>query len=1094
MDDIPGNTRHIQDLQEQLKQGNLVAFVGAGASAGLYPLWGELIKLLEKEALSLGTVSEDECHQLLCSSDPDAQALWLKEKLGRGYYGATLRRLFGYRKGPDGKPFTRIHESLMKLPFWGYVTTNYDHALITAKIRLDPDCPTGWSTWDNNESIAEWQSGGIHAQDPRPVFLAHGSYDQSDTIVLTERDYLNVYKHGPPRRLLEKLWTAHSLVFVGFSFSDRWLTLIAKQALEESGLTGAQPRHFAIVGLKGAYHPDLRKRFESLGARTIFYRVVESGDSEDHGDLLKLLELLGGQREEPQLRAAPDEADGEDGPKEIWVHETTNDDIYVERSDSLERLDRWARDSQVGVVAVTGMGGLGKTSLIGHWLKDKKGWRQRSSRVLFYWSFYNNRSVDDLLRELTLALQGEESRGKQTWREVLGLGSKAEHSGLIALLEDREALVVLDGLEVLQDIPGSNGYGRFLDAGLREFLRGACEGTGKKDKKGRPERRHSLVVLTSRFPFVDLSRYLGNGLRELALDQLSAQEGAEVLRRTGVEGAAKALERVSSRFDGHPLALRIFGAALKKSVYGDVLQLCEQEFDCKGLDENSPLEHKLRSLLLFYERILPPSQSATLGILSLFRTPIGYDAILSVVRATKVAVEAFHGDLSLLRTELDQLTEDRLLIKDFCAGEELFSCHPVLRDHFRGVIVSRDPHAAGAATDTLLASQPSQDTATSISDIEPILAAVELLLDARDVTRAHDLYINRLEHGRVFARLPAFDEGLRCALGFVAPAVRARLESAWQIYYLNAVGVAALGSGDLSLARKYLQQALESSNLSVLEHSTIHRNLATLLSQLGRLVEAERFSTTAVTCAEKDNINSEFHLTSALSLRGWLRFKLGRVLEGSQDFRRAGLETYPHSARDVTHSPVVRFADAMMSIGLHQQVMNTARRNLELARTSARRADLARLLWIVARGSSPEERLPLLSEAEEIARSGHQLLDLVHILIEIARCSPPERALAMLDEPWALATNRDMSLAKAECLLVRAEVQIKNRRLEEADEDALTARGLSRSCSAIWTEVHALSLLLEICKLGWVPDRAREFENDLRRITPRLPTGNPVQG
>ena len=50
-------------------------------------------------------------------------------------------------------------------------------------------------------------------------------------------------------------------------------------------------------------------------------------------------------------------------------------------------------------------------------------------------------------------------------------------------------LLVLDGLEVVQEGPAGDGFGRLLDGTLREVLAGACQ-----------QRHHGLVVLTSRVP------------------------------------------------------------------------------------------------------------------------------------------------------------------------------------------------------------------------------------------------------------------------------------------------------------------------------------------------------------------------------------------------------------------------------------------------------------------------------------------------------------------------------------------------------------------------------------------------------------------
>ena len=76
------------------------------------------------------------------------------------------------------------------------------------------------------------------------------------------------------------------------------------------------------------------------------------------------------------------------------------------------------------------------------------------------------------------------------------------------------------------------------------------------------------MLLTSRFPFPDLTPYLGLGLRYLPLASLGDGEGAALLAALGVRGRAEDRAQVSHRLDGHPLALRIFARAMPPDCGG----------------------------------------------------------------------------------------------------------------------------------------------------------------------------------------------------------------------------------------------------------------------------------------------------------------------------------------------------------------------------------------------------------------------------------------------------------------------------------------------------------------------------------------------
>ena len=51
---LPGNRRIFNSLAKLLREQKAIAFVGAGTSAGMYPLWGKFIELLADHAVAEG--------------------------------------------------------------------------------------------------------------------------------------------------------------------------------------------------------------------------------------------------------------------------------------------------------------------------------------------------------------------------------------------------------------------------------------------------------------------------------------------------------------------------------------------------------------------------------------------------------------------------------------------------------------------------------------------------------------------------------------------------------------------------------------------------------------------------------------------------------------------------------------------------------------------------------------------------------------------------------------------------------------------------------------------------------------------------------
>ncbi len=111
--------------------------------------------------------------------------------------------------------------------------------------------------------------------------------------------------------------------------------------------------------------------------------------------------------------------------------------------------------------------GVGKSTLVNHWLGRMAAEDYRSAELVFGWSFYRqgttgkSSSADEFV-DLALAWFGDpEPRIGTAWE-------KGER--LAKLISHRRTLLVLDGLEPLQNPPGPQ-EGRLRDPSLQAFLR-----------------------------------------------------------------------------------------------------------------------------------------------------------------------------------------------------------------------------------------------------------------------------------------------------------------------------------------------------------------------------------------------------------------------------------------------------------------------------------------------------------------------------------------------------------------------------------------------------------------------------------------------
>jgi tetratricopeptide (TPR) repeat protein len=694
---ISGNRAVYDALVENLSNEKAVAFVGAGASAGIYPLWGELIEQLADYAVAQGKAEPGDAERWKRDKASTAQQRVrnILRKLEEPLYFQFLRQKFSERRGSDGKRFTATHAALLRIPFRGYVTTNYDPALDFARAEIRPEClTTGIPTWQDDDEVYRWLSGEAFAgPEDCPILWLHGSWQRPSGIVLNAGEYGAAYKPGIYRNTFRKLWEQDRLVFVGFGFNDPQFTFMVGEILRDIAGAHPVPRHIAILALRpdGGAYPDnaaiaeLRAGLEEdYHVRPLFYHVKARSDGgEDHGELLELLDTLAPSLAPPPPPApAPPAPVREAGFTAHWRHEPTDDEKFTGRDDEQQRLDRWVRDEAVRVIGVSAVGGTGKTALVAHWLKNTEGWKSRPFAGLFAWSFYRERDTTVFVRELI------------AWAhdalDVRLQGSGPASAAVVALIREVPIVLVLDGLEVLQEGPDDPRHGAFLDGALRELLVALCS------------RLHrGVAVLTSRFMFADLEQFAGTAFHQLNLAGLMPEQGAALLADLGVGGSDAERKEISERLEGHPLGLRVFAEALPEALREEPLTFVDNAFAAEGLTKESALTAKVRRLLAFYEEKLPQAQVRLLSVVALFRAPVPADTITRIMRG--LFGDEDLSDDALLTAQISRLHNRGVLTRDPIDGGYGYACHPILRDHFRSVLVHKGAETArrNATTKTL---------------------------------------------------------------------------------------------------------------------------------------------------------------------------------------------------------------------------------------------------------------------------------------------------------------------------------------------------------------------------------------------------------
>ena len=179
-------------------------------------------------------------------------------------------------------------------------------------------------------------------------------------------------------------------------------------------------------------------------------------------------------------------------PKKISVARlpVTGSDVFG-REEDIAFLDRAWANKDVNVVTIVAWAGVGKSTLVNHWLRRMATDHYRSAELVFGWSFYrqgssgDTSSADEFLDAALTWFGDPDPRLGTAWE-------KGER--LAKLVAHRRTLLVLDGLEPLQNPPGPQ-EGRVREPSLKALLRELAA-----FNKG-------LCVIATRIPVADLADY-----------------------------------------------------------------------------------------------------------------------------------------------------------------------------------------------------------------------------------------------------------------------------------------------------------------------------------------------------------------------------------------------------------------------------------------------------------------------------------------------------------------------------------------------------------------------------------------------------------
>jgi serine/threonine protein kinase/predicted ATPase len=424
------------------------------------------------------------------------------------------------------------------------------------------------------------------------------------------------------------------------------------------------------------------------------------------------------------------------GPKKISVARlpVTGSDVFGREEDIAFLDDAWA-NQDVNVVSIIAWAGVGKSTLVNHWLRRMAADKYRAAELVFGWSFYRQGtgggiSAADEFLDATLSWFGDpDPRLGTAWE-------KGER--LAKLISHRRTLLILDGLEPLQNPPGPQ-EARVREASLQALLRELAA-----FNKG-------LCVITTRTPVADIADYERSSAPRRSLEHLSSDAGAELLQALGVQGDETELRSASDEFRGHCLALTLLGSYLTDAYDGDIRWRSKV---AGHLSHDVRQGVHARKVMESYQTWFGEGpELSVLRMLGLFDRPADEKALEALLKSP--AIPGLTESLTNLspvewRTILGRLRRARLLAGEDPHNPGNLDAHPLVREYFGEQLRSQQTNAWKECNRRLyhyyrnLAPQ----VPNNFREMESLFSAVISGCNAGLFREAlHEVYIPRIQRG-----------------------------------------------------------------------------------------------------------------------------------------------------------------------------------------------------------------------------------------------------------------------------------------------------------------------------------------------------------
>jgi WD40 repeat protein len=233
-----------------------------------------------------------------------------------------------------------------------------------------------------------------------------------------------------------------------------------------------------------------------------------------------------------------------------WGEAPSISGVFYGRETELSTLKQSITNDNCRLVALLGMGGIGKTTL-----SVKLADEVKDNFEYFIWrSLRNAPPVEEILTDLIKFLSNQQ-------QTEIPENVDRQISLLVNYLRKHRCLIVLDNAESI-----------LLKKARAGHYRDGYEGYGELLKRVGEETHQSSLVLTSREKPKEFAPLEGefSPVRTLSLPGLGQTEGQEILKDKGLFGSEQESAKLVDCYSGNPLALKLVSEPIRELFGGDI--------------------------------------------------------------------------------------------------------------------------------------------------------------------------------------------------------------------------------------------------------------------------------------------------------------------------------------------------------------------------------------------------------------------------------------------------------------------------------------------------------------------------------------------